>query len=95
MSYSCRGIVMDDEIKESIDAYVFAGRPTGGFLEAVIDNNLREAIARADERRLHMIPAIVAYFYNECDMRCWGSAGKYKEWLEFCRAYREAGQQRV
>ncbi len=68
--------------KESIDAYVAIGRPTGGFLEAVISNDLKEAIGRADDEALENIPHIVAYLYNDVPGNCWGSEAKYKAWLK-------------
>jgi len=68
--------------KESIDAYIALGRPTGGFLEAVISNDLKEAIGRADSEALDNIPHIVAYLYNDCPGNCWGSKEKYTAWLK-------------
>ena len=68
--------------KESIDAYIALGRPTGGFLEAVISNDLKEAIGRADSEALENIPHIVAYLYNDCPGNCWGSPKRYNEWLQ-------------
>lgn len=37
------------EIRRSLEAYHFQHRPTGGFLEAVIRNDLSRAISQADE----------------------------------------------
>lgn len=87
--YIFRGIALDDDIKESIDRYVKHGIPTGDFLRACIENNLSEAVARADEYCLPMIPAIVGYLYNEVDRRCWGHANACGEWVSRKRAERE------
>ena len=81
MSYHAYGMEVPDEIIESIQRYVEHGIPTGGFLEAVICNNLREAVGRADHKNILILPAIVSYLYNECPMGCWGTADSFKEWI--------------
>lgn len=74
--------LIESRFRESIDAYVATGRPTGGFLEAVLSNDLKESIARADERALDNLPHIVAYLYNEAPSVCWGSQARVQEWLD-------------
>ena len=80
-NYYFRGLIVPSHLIESIDAYVETGRPTGGFLQACIDNDLREACSRADNDNLPIIPAIVAYLYNECDSGCWGFKGAHDQWV--------------
>lgn len=79
MSYTFRGFVLPDHLKESIDAYVETGRPTGGFLQVCIDNDLRRAIALADDESLAALPAIVGYLYNEVPAGYWGFSGAHNE----------------
>ena len=81
MSYTFRGVALPDHLKDSIDAYVEDGRPLGGFLAACIDNTLWEAIRRADDDNLQVIPAIMGYLYNECVATCWGYPGASKAWI--------------
>ena len=76
---------LDGDLKESIDAYVRDGRPTGGFLQACIENDLSEAVKRADENNLRRIPEIVSYLYNDCPSYCWGFKGAFERWLEVRR----------
>lgn len=79
--------VMDDGfripigIKESIDLYVKVGIEPGGFTRAVLENNLTEAIGRADNWSLLCLKAIVVYCYNEIPSKCWGSREKVAAWL--------------
>jgi hypothetical protein len=80
--YIFRGIELPDALKESIDAYVETGRPTGSFLAACIDNKLGMAISLADSDSLKALPAIVGYLYNECPGDCWGSRERRTEWME-------------
>jgi hypothetical protein len=72
--------LIEPRFKESIDRWVENGTPTGSFLEAVLQNNLKEAIGRADFRSLENLPHIVAYLYNDCPADCWGSVGNHKDW---------------
>ena len=67
--------------KVSIDAYVKDKIPTGGFLYAVLTNNLFEAMSRADSNNLLAMHDICSYIYNNTPSSCWGSPEKVKEWL--------------
>ncbi len=82
MSYTFRGITLPDHLRESLNAYIEQGRPTGGFLQACIENDMKEAFGRADENNLLIIPAIVGYLYNEAPQGCWGYKGAFTAWLE-------------
>jgi len=76
------GIVLPGGTRESIDRYVQYGIPTGGFLRAVLANDLKEACGRADVYNQVALPCIVAYLYNECPATCWGSYDRVDLWLE-------------
>lgn len=65
---------------ESLVAYIMTARPTGGFLGAVLENNLREAFCRADEANTEALPRLVAVLYNYAPSACWGSPEKVREW---------------
>ncbi len=66
---------------DSLDRYVNQRIPTGGFLEAVLSNNLREALGRADDENAAALRDIVAYIYNELPGACWGSPERVDAWL--------------
>lgn len=74
--------LIEPRFRESIDAYVATGRPTGGFLEAVLSNDLMEALGRADSGAIDNLPHIVAYVYNEAPSGCWGSRERVREWIK-------------
>lgn len=82
MTYTFNGIQLPDNLRDSIDRYVEHGVPTGGFLEACIDNDLREACGRADHINIHKLPVIVAYLYNHTPSGCWGFEGAHDAWCE-------------
>ena len=93
--YVAHGAILPDPIRESIDAYVKYGRPTGGFLEAVIENDLTEAWGRADHINIKLIHVIVDYLYNECPSTCWGKAGAFDAWIAEKERERERMESRA
>lgn len=70
-----------EDILDALKRYVEARIPTGGFLRAVLENNLSEAFGRADEYNLTTLFHICAYIYNELPASCWGSPEKVETWL--------------
>ena len=66
----------------AIRRYADHHTPTGGFLRAVLSNNLVEAVGMADEENLKALPVIVRYCYNEIPGNCWGSEQYVEKWLE-------------
>lgn len=65
---------------EALNAYIEQGHPVGNFLTAVLENNLKEAVGRADSTNILCIPAYVIYLYNEAPSACWGSPEKVAAW---------------
>jgi len=69
------------EILQSLLDYGHFHVPTGGFLEAVLCNDLHGACSQADDDNLPELPNIVKFCYNELRGDCWGSPEKVKAWL--------------
>lgn len=69
-------------IVRSLHDYVNLGVPTGGFLRAVLGNDLREAFGRADIHNRHAMFDIVSYIWNNLPAACWGSYEKVDAWLK-------------
>jgi len=69
------------DIVESIFRYVVHHTPTGSFLRAVLENNLKESFARADDHNQGTMFEIVKLVYNDIPMGCWGSPAEVWEWL--------------
>ena len=67
---------------EAIREYVNHHEQPGHFLQAVIKNNLREAVSRADDRNSYALKGWVGLMYNYCPSPCWGSEMAYKEWIK-------------
>lgn len=68
-------------VKDSLKLYVERRIPPGGFLTAVLENNLFEAFGRADLTNRHALFDITAYIYNKLPSSCWGSPEKVDNWL--------------
>ncbi len=58
--------IIPSTTQASITRYVEQGIKPGGFLTAVLSNDLRNATGRADEQNLAALPAIVRWFANQC-----------------------------
>jgi len=68
-------------MKGAVQRYIEHGIPPGGFLTAVICNNLSDSFARADENNLAKLHEWVQWFYNEAPSPCWGSQEKMQAWM--------------
>lgn len=69
-------------IKRAIDLHAKKGCPCGQFVTAVLENNLREAINRADKNSLDALVEIVQYCHWEIPGNSWGSKEKVTAWIE-------------
>lgn len=67
--------------KESLDLYVSDRYETGGFLRAVLENNLMQAMGRADAENRRDLFEICGYVYNDMPARSHGSPEKVRAWL--------------
>jgi hypothetical protein len=71
-----------EHLWEGLIEYITARRPTGEFLRAVLSNDLKEAVGRADDASGPALGALVRFLYNFCPAPCWGSPRAVKAWLE-------------
>lgn len=67
-------------VQESLELWIKHKIIPGSFLTAVLENDLSEAVGRADEISIICLRDIVRYLYNNCPLGCWGSPEKVKEW---------------
>ena len=68
-------------LRGGIRRYVDFGIPPGGFLTAVISNDLRECFHTGTEKSLAALENIVAWFYLYAPAGCWGSPEAMRRWL--------------
>ena len=82
MSYKFYEFEVSDFMVSELEDYFRNGTVLGGFLTAVLTNDLRGACERADSENLRNLPAFVAYLYNNAPSDCWGSKAKVEAWQE-------------
>ena len=69
-------------MRGAIVRYYERGLPPGHFLTAVISNDLKEAVNRADNEDVALLKNYVLWFYNYAPVGSWGSAENMQTWLE-------------
>lgn len=57
---------------ETLDNWAKFGLPPGGFVAAVLENDLADAVRRADSGNSAALADIVRYMINELPSGCWG-----------------------
>ena len=70
--------IIPSTTQASITRYVELGVKPGGFLTAVLSNDLYNATGRADEQNLAALPAIVRWFANHCPEELYGAENMRK-----------------
>ena len=81
VDFTFDGEAIPERMHGAITRYIERRIAPGNFLTAVICNDLREAVHRADDENIKLLPAYVSYFYNEAPSPCWGSREKMNEWI--------------
>ncbi|KKN45148.1 hypothetical protein LCGC14_0686010 [marine sediment metagenome] len=71
---------LPQHIQGAMDRWVEQAIPPGGFLTAVLSNNLRGAFGCADHINLQHMQEIVMYCYWEIPGNCWGSRESVAAW---------------
>lgn len=69
------------ETIESLERYRDQRIPTGGFLHAVLTNDLLHAVMYADDENRKALAEIVVWCYNRLPSASWQSPEAVKEWL--------------
>jgi hypothetical protein len=67
--------------RDALFNYIVYGDRQGHFVSAVLMNDLRESVARADDLNQQAIVSIVKFLYNEAPSACWGSTQKVELWI--------------
>jgi len=74
-----------DQMLDSLVRYVLAGTPTGGFLFAVLSNDLKEACGRADDYNIGILHVYCCWLWNSAPLSAWGSPTEVHEWIKMRR----------
>lgn len=84
-----------ERMQDALREYVINRRETGGFLKAVICNDLRNAVGRADDENLPLIPLYVRWFHNVAPSSCHGSPQAFSDWLAGVDQLRRSTEARI
>ena len=82
LDYISGNLALPPLVQEAIDQYVWYGRPTGDFVNAVLSNNLMKAVGLADDFSLACLKDICTYIYNAVPSVCHGSPEAVKAHIE-------------
>ena len=78
--------MIPQHIKDELDRYVrygtLIGGSNGGFLLAVLSNDLAESLRRANDENRAALYDIVLYVRNELPAACWGSLEAVASWTD-------------
>ena len=74
--------LIPDRVMNNLLQYVEGNEAPGGFLFAVLSNNLFEAIGRADNEMQPLIPLLVKFISWKIPYGCHGSPDIVKAWME-------------
>jgi hypothetical protein len=77
----CLGCVIPERIERSIRSYVEHGVEPGGFVRAVLENDLQAAVQRADPDCFVALRSICHHIFNCIPEKAWGSRLKIAVWL--------------
>jgi hypothetical protein len=69
-----------ERMHTGIIKWILVGQMPGHFLSAVIKNDLRECIEKADDENMLLLSAYIQFFYNHSPTGCWGSKDKVLQW---------------
>jgi hypothetical protein len=67
-------------MQDGLRRWIMDGIRPGGFLCAVLENNLKESFMRADMTNKRCIDSYVEFLYTYAPSGCWGSKEKLASW---------------
>ena len=69
-----------EHVRDSLRLFIESGCKPGGFLSAVLSNDLMASLDRADNTSLAVLFAIVSWLHNEVPTACYGSPQRVRSW---------------
>jgi len=81
MMNKLRELWIPQHMHESISEYVLHGRPPGGFLNAVLENDLMESAGLADDQNRECLFQYAKLLYL-LPYDSWGSPEKVQAWIK-------------
>ena len=69
-------------MQAGVERYLLHGISGGSFLNAVLENDLVGAFARADDMNSAAMHNWVEWLYNSCPSNAWGSPEIVRDWCK-------------
>ncbi len=73
--------LIPSHMMDALTRYIENKIKPGGFLTAVLCNNLKLAVGQADYINIKIIPVYVSFLYNNAPANCWGSVENFENYL--------------
>lgn len=70
-----------EHTRGAVERYYFNRYAPGGFLTALLSNDLMGAVGRADELNAAALYTICRFVHNRLPTVCWGSPQAVTQWL--------------
>lgn len=77
----CFDSAIPERMHDEITEYIMRGRPPGGFLLSVLENDLFRAATKGDIINKHLLFEYCLLFYNHAPRGCYGSAEQVEKWI--------------
>jgi hypothetical protein len=71
---------LPENVRGGMERYIEYGITPGGFLTAVLENDLADALGRADSNNLPRLQEILSWLHDEVPSVCWGSPAAVSAW---------------
>ena len=75
--------LVPEHLRGGVKRYLEHGVPPGDFLTAVLENNLMEAVGRADEHSLAGLKGLCSFLYCDVPRLCRGSSERVEQWIKW------------
>lgn len=71
----------NENLKLALENYIVHGLEPGGFMTAVLTNDLYSTVYRADAQNVSIIPHIVTWIHNNIPSICYGNSETMIMWM--------------
>ncbi len=86
--------IIDEKVLDGLCRYAVDGIRPGGFLSAMLENNLSETLRRADFETFAVLRELMTFVHQELPASCWGSPTKVAAWIDARQAERQDALER-
>lgn len=78
---SMAAFAVPGHLRGGVARWIMTGTEPGGFLQAVLINDLKGAVTRGEPSSRAGLLQLVGWLIAEAPPMCWGSEGAYVDWV--------------